>query len=72
MQLSLTIDQFNQNQVILKTEDNEIIIWPRHKLPENIREGSVLIFFIIESQNLEQEKQQRAKDILNEILNVEE
>jgi hypothetical protein len=70
MILKLTIDRFEGSQVVLKTEDNKSIIWPKEKLPPDAKEGSVLLFNITNDAKNEEDGKKLAKDILNEILNV--
>ena len=72
MNVKLTIDRFENDKAVLKTEDRFTIIWPKDKLPENIHEGMVLIFNISSDTEDEKNKKQLAKDILNEILDVNE
>ena len=69
MRINLTIDRFEGDKVILKTKDNETIVWPKNKLPENIHEGQVLTVSVGNEKN--DNSKQLAKDILNEILNPE-
>jgi len=68
MNIKLIIDRIENNQAVLKTEDNQTIIWPVNKLPANTTEGTVLNFLIASNPSEEQDKKQLAKDILNEIL----
>lgn len=70
MKHQLTIDRFEGDKAVLKTKDGETIIWPKNKLPENINEGTVLTYLITGDIETEQEKQEIAKEILNEILNT--
>ena len=70
MNIKLTIDRFEGGKVVLKTEDNNEIIWPKDKLPEQAREGMVLNFNIQNNIQAEKEKKELAKDILNEILDT--
>ena len=70
MRINLTIDRFEGEKVILKTKDNETIVWPKNKLPENIHEGQVLAVSI-GNEKPDNNNKQLAKDILNEILNPE-
>ena len=70
MNIKLTIDRFENDKAILKTEDRSTIIWPKNQLPENIHEGMVLIFNIVNDAKAEKDKKELAKDILNEILDV--
>jgi len=72
MNISLVIDRFENGKAILKTNDNDTIIWPKNKLPENLQEGSVLNFNITNDKNEEVNKKNLAKDILNEILNPDD
>ena len=70
MNLTLTIDRFEEDKAVLKTSDNNTIIWPKNKLPTGAREGSILYFKIMADEEAEKNKQEQAKDILNEILDV--
>lgn len=72
MEYSLTIDRFENEKAVLKTEDGATMIWPKNKLPANLKEGAVIIFTIFSEPELEKNKKKLAKDILNEILDVEE
>jgi len=72
MKYLLTIDRFEEDKAILKTEDNKTIVWPKQKLPSDIKEGAVLTFIITKDLETEDEKKELAKNILNEILNVNE
>ena len=70
MNIKLTIDRFEENKAILKTENGVSIIWPKNRLPENSHEGMILVFNITNDIKSEKNKKQLAKDILNEILNT--
>ncbi len=70
MTIKLTIDRFENDKAILKTEDRSTIIWPKNQLPADSHEGMVLIFNIIDDAQAEKDKKELAKDILNEILDV--
>jgi len=70
MLAKLTLNRFENNAAILKTEDNCTIIWPKSKLPGNIKPGSVLIFNILGDSVKGKNNKEIAKEILNEILNV--
>lgn len=72
MKIKLTVDRYEGEKVVLKTEDNQTVVWPKNKLPEEINEGAVLIFEINHSSVAEKENKELAKEILNEILNLEE
>ncbi|PIR13987.1 hypothetical protein COV49_00335 [Candidatus Falkowbacteria bacterium CG11_big_fil_rev_8_21_14_0_20_39_10] len=72
MNYKITVDRFEENKAILKTDDGPEIIWPKDKLPPEIREGDVLDFSILKDEEAKTAKKKQAKDILNEILDVDE
>ena len=72
MEYSLTIDRIENEKAILKTENGETIIWPKDKLPAEVKEGAILTFTVFGDKEKEMGKKQQAKDILNELLNAEE
>jgi hypothetical protein len=71
MKQQLTIDRFEDKKAVLKTETGETIIWPKENLPANAKEGTVLLFQISGDEGIEKEKKDQAKNILNELLNIE-
>jgi len=71
MKYLLTIDRFENTKAVLKTAEGETIVWPKKSLPANVKEGSVLSFHIAGSEEVEKEKKDQAKNILNELLNIE-
>ncbi len=68
MVIKMTIDRFEGKTAVLKTEKGESVEWPKNNLPE-VKEGAVLIFDIKNSDEYEREEKEKAKKILNEILN---
>ena len=72
MLIKLTIDRFEEDKAVLKTEENETVIWPKNKLPKNLKEGAKMLFFITDNKEEEKFSKQLAKDILNEILDTGE
>ncbi len=71
MIIKITIDRFESDKAVLITEDGENIIWPKKKLPENSREGSSLMFAITGNKE-DKTTKNLAKNILNEILNIDD
>lgn len=72
MELVFKIIEFRGDRVVLKSEeDNREILWPKNKLPSDIKEGDFFNFLISEKEQDEVLRGQRAKDILNEILSIE-
>jgi hypothetical protein len=72
MLITLTVDRFEEDKAVLKTEDGQSIIWPKDQLPDNAHEGMVLNFAISDNKVAEKNNRQIAKDILNEILDIKE
>jgi len=70
MLFKITVDRFEGEQAVLKTENNTTINWPKNKLPADCREGSSLLFAISNNPQENKDSKQLAKDILNEILNT--
>lgn len=70
MNITLTVDRFEGDQAILVTDERESILWPKNKLPPEIKEGAVINFIIGGNEQTEESRRQAAKDILNEILEV--
>ncbi len=66
----MIIDRFEGDKAILKTTDGSMVVWPKEKLPDQAHEGMVLDFEIEEEKNVEIKNKKLAKDILNEILNI--
>jgi len=71
MNIKIVIDRFEGEKAILKTEEGQSIIWPKNKLPVNAHEGMILNFNILNDKETEKDKNELAKEILNEILNTE-
>jgi hypothetical protein len=71
MRQKLTIDRFEDEKAVLKTEGGETIVWPKKNLPDNPGEGSILVFEIYDSLKQKEEEKDLAKNILNELLNTE-
>lgn len=72
MELKIRFKGLKDDVAILKIDDDEReIFWPQDKLPSNISEGDFLNFLISPFQLDKAKRDQSAKDILNEILNIE-
>ena len=44
MKIKITIDRFEEDKAVLKTEAGDTIVWPKNQLPDNAREGEVFSF----------------------------
>jgi len=71
MIIKITLDRFEDNKAVLKTEANENIIWPKNKLPKDAKEGQIFNFAINDDKETSENKKELAKSILNEILDVD-
>jgi hypothetical protein len=69
--LNGTIDRIEDNQVIIKLENGSTLLWPKEKLPNNLTEGSALKLNILTDTKQTKNKEDVAKNILNEILQSE-
>ncbi|MCX6796181.1 MAG: DUF3006 family protein [Candidatus Falkowbacteria bacterium] len=72
MVIELKVEKLENDKAILKSEDNDTIVWPKSKLPKDVKEGSLLAFSIRRAEEKDQDNKELAKDILNEILDVNE
>ncbi|MEK7097816.1 MAG: DUF3006 domain-containing protein [Patescibacteria group bacterium] len=70
MNTKFTIDRFEGDKAVLRSEDGTVVVWPKNKLPDGAREGSALFFSIQNKEGAEKENKNLAKKILNEILNI--
>ncbi len=68
MKVTFSIDRLEGEKAVLKDADNNTIVWPRTKLPEEFQEGQNVLFDITGG---EKKDQTEAKDILNDILDIE-
>lgn len=72
MNIEFTIDRFENDKAVLKSDDGTTVTWPKSKLPKDMIEGSICLFDIKENTNIEEENRELAKNILNEILDIKE
>ncbi len=70
--IKATLDRFEDGKAVIKTEDGQEIIWPTNKLPEEITAGNSLSITISSNIDKTSAKEGLAKNMLNEILNVED
>lgn len=70
MLVKMTIERFEDDRAILKSDDGARAVWPRNKLPAELSAGLVLTFDIGEEKELMDKNKRLAKDILNELLNA--
>lgn len=66
------IDRIEGDKAIISIKDGQTIHWPIEKLPKNSLEGNNIKIFIAQQEiSDEEERNLLAKNILNEILDVE-
>lgn len=66
--IKAVIDRFEGTWAVLVFDDGQILNWSIKNLPNGLQEGAVLRFTISVDSDEESERQQTAKDLLNEIL----
>lgn len=66
--MQLTIDRFEGDRAVLRTNAGQELVVPRNELPAHAREGDVLTISFGQDAAATDERAQRAKDMLNEIL----
>ncbi len=66
--IKAVIDRFEGTWAVLAFDDGQMLNWPIKNLPDGLREGAVLRFTLSLDGDEELERQQTAKDLLNEIL----
>jgi len=71
MIIKLIIDRFEGDKAVLKTKDNDTIVWPKNQLPKSTNEGMSLLFAISGNPNEDKSSRDLAKEILNDILKPE-
>ena len=52
MKLKFVVKSIEQEIVIL-VDDNQAVVWPKNKLPEDLREGQTIYFTITDSSEVE-------------------
>lgn len=73
MKLELSIDRIEGDRVVLIDQDQNVFVWPKKVLSKNIAEGQVIFLEMKDAQeNNSEESNETAKDILNEILTLDE
>lgn len=65
--IQCTIDRFEGETAVLLTEAKDEILIPKKYLPPHSREGSAVAVKVSSIEDLEKQREQTAKDILNEL-----
>lgn len=61
------IDRFENNKVVIVLEDNQVIIWPKKKLPKGIREGEGCKIFLKIDKKIKEKKIKVVKRLLKRL-----
>lgn len=69
--MRLTIDRFEGDRAVLRTDAGQELVVPRGELHAHAREGDVLTVSFGADSEATDARAQRAKDVLNEILGEE-
>jgi hypothetical protein len=68
----LSLDRIEGDMAVLLTENDEELVLNRKMLPKEAHEGEVMVLTIATAEAETKRREQRAKDLLNEILNPKE
>ncbi len=66
-----TVDRVEGKKAVLKLDDGQSLDWPMDKLPGDAREGSRVKLVLFSNKTEEEEREEMAKKVLNEILKTE-
>lgn len=66
------ITSLDGKKAILENGRGKNLAWPAEELPRDTKEGDTIILTMNKDPKTEEEKQLLAKNILNEVLNIEE
>ena len=69
MNVKLTIKELGDESSLLKLENGQTVKWPTNYLPKESKVGDIMTF-AINDNGAKKEPEQLAKDLLNEILNI--
>lgn len=67
-EIKFIIDRIEGNKAVLISEAEEELVIEKKWLPKGIKDGNALIVQVSEEKAYTEEKQKKAKDLLNEIL----
>lgn len=66
-----TVDRIEDKKAVLKLDDGQSLDWPIDKLPSDVSEGSAVKLVVFSDKMEEEEREEVAKSVLNEILKTE-
>jgi len=65
------VESLNDQTAVLKDADNNIVNWPKSKLPAGLAVGAEVFFHVHPQKDLVAHDKKLAENILNEILNTQ-
>lgn len=69
--LLATVDRVEGSQAVLKFDDGQSLDWPIDKLPPEASEGSQVKLVLLSDKGEQEEREEMAKAVLNEILKID-
>ena len=72
MKLELAVDRIEGDRVVLIDQDQNVYVWPKKVLAADLHEGQVIFLEMSGPGKKDQATKDTAKDILNEILKLDE
>ena len=66
-----TIDRFEDNFIVIRTENNQELNWPKNKVKNDLQEGDAITLFLSSDKQGTDHNESLAKNILNQIINSE-
>jgi len=70
--ISGIIDRFEDKLAVIKTTEDTEILWPIKNLPDDLLAGDSVTITLSNDKDGTQDKTELAKNMLNDILNVQE
>lgn len=64
-----TIDRIEDDFIVIRTENNQEILWPKNKIKKSFQEGDAVTVFLSPDKEGTEDNKTLAKNILNQILN---
>jgi len=71
MRMRCTIDRFEQDRAVLRTDDGQTLVVHRAELPANVVAGGVILARFTDDATATADRHERARTILNELLGTD-
>ena len=70
MTIVFKVESMTDQVAVLKDADNNLVNWPKSKLPADVAPGAEVFFHVYPQKDLINHEKKLAEEILNEILNI--